>query len=74
MLIQRSENPGVLYFLPGEEMDSQQLSAKVAVKIMPLASDQLKVPVVDRDADYILHLRELRPRTMEVRLILDTPN
>ena len=74
MLIQRSENLGVLYFLPGEEMDSQQLSAKVAVKIMPLASDQLKVPVVDRDADYILHLRELRPRAMEVRLILDTPN
>jgi hypothetical protein len=74
MLIKRSENLGVLYFLPGEEMDPQQLSAKIAVKILPLASDQLKIPVVDRDAEYILHLRELRPRTMEVRLILDSPN
>jgi hypothetical protein len=74
MLIQGSENLGVLYFLPGEEMDPQQLSTKIAVKILPLASDQLKAPVVDRDADYILHLRELRPRAMEVRLILDSPN
>jgi len=74
MLIQRSEKLGVLYFLPGEEMDPQQLSAKIAVKILPLASDQLKAPVVDRDADYVLHLQELRPRAMEVRLILDSPN
>jgi hypothetical protein len=74
MLIKRSENLGVLYFLPGEEMDPQQLSAKIAVKILPLEPGQLKIPVVDRDAEYILHLRELRPRTMEVRLILDSPN
>jgi len=70
MLMQRSENFGVLYFL----RDPQQLSAKIAVKILPLASDQLKAPVVDRDADYVLHLRELRPRAMEVRLVLNSPN
>ncbi len=55
-------------------MDPQQLSAKIAVKILPLAPDQLKTPVVERDADYVLHLRELRPRAKEVRLILDSPN
>jgi len=74
MLIQRPENLGVLYFLPGEEMDPQQLSAKIGVQILPLMPGQQKTPVVDRDADYILHLRELRPRAMEVRLILDSPN
>ena len=73
MLIQRPENLGVLYFLPGEEMDPQQLSGKIGVKILPLVPGQQKTPVVDRDADYILHLRELRPRAMEVRLILDSP-
>jgi hypothetical protein len=74
ILIQHSDNLGVLYFLPGEELDAQQLSAKIGVKILPLVPGQLKTPVVDRDADYILHLRELRPRAMEVRLILDSPN
>jgi len=74
MLTQHPENLGVLYFLPDEEVGPQQLSAKIAVKILPLAPGQLKTPVVDRDADYILHLRELRPRAMEVRLIFDSPN
>lgn len=74
ILIQHSANVGVLYFLAGEELDPQQLSARIGVKILPLAPDQPKIPVAERDAQYILRLRELRPRAMEVRLILDTPN
>lgn len=74
MLMQHSENLGVLYFLAGQEMDPQQLSARIAVKILPLALDQPKVPVVERDAQNILRLRELRPRAKEVRLTLDSPN
>jgi len=74
MLIQRSVNLGVLYFLAGEEMDPHKLSARIAVKILPLAPDQPKTPVVERDAQYTLRIRELRPRAQEVRLTLDAPN
>jgi hypothetical protein len=74
VLIRRSDNLGVLYFLSGEEMESREISARVAAKISPIAPDQLKTSVVDRDAEVILRLLELRPRAMEVRLILDSPN